>query len=118
MAVPTVEEFRTRYPEFEETSDDLIEIAISDAARSVDDSWLAGDYAPAIMSLAAHYLTAGSSAAEAVTDGGGPFIKAESIGRISTTYGDLPSSTDLTTTNYGNMYLEFFRRNRRHIVII
>jgi hypothetical protein len=73
---------------------------------------------PAVLHLAAHYLTAGTAQAESVNEGGGPPIRSESIGRISTTYGDVASTSSLATTNYGSMYLTFFRRQRKHMLII
>ena len=118
MALPTVDDFRERFPEFEERSDEEIEMAISDAGDEISESvWMEKDYANGVLFLAAHFMTAGIAQGEFITDGGPP-IKAESIGRLSTTYGDPAKSGDYTSTNYGNRYLRLLRRNVPRLLVV
>lgn len=117
--LPTVDDFRTRFPEFTEdvASDAQVTQAIADAALTVDDTWLERDIEPALLHLAAHYLAAGQTAAEQVEDGGPP-IKSETIGRISTTYGDPASAINYKSTSYGAMFQSILNRNRNHVAVI
>lgn len=55
--VPTAAEMKLRYPSFADVADDTITYWITDAQRFVDTSWAEGDYAPALLSLAAHNMT-------------------------------------------------------------
>lgn len=112
ITLPTAAQLKAVYPEFADIDDTVVDAAIVAAGRSVDEYWLAGDQQPAIIHLAAHYLAASGVQASATEDGGPP-VKSETIGRISITYGDAASSAKLESTNYGNMYLSFFRRNRK-----
>lgn len=54
---PTVAEFKARFATFEAVADLTIQGALDRAARMVDETWTEGDFAEAIMQLAAHYLT-------------------------------------------------------------
>lgn len=68
---PTVDEFRARFPEFNDLSDERIEIAIDEASCWVDSSWIASncqDCTKAMAYLAAHYLMLGLAAASMVPD--------------------------------------------------
>jgi len=117
MALPSVDDFRERFPEFEDTSDENIEFALSDAGDEVDaDVWMTKDYANGVMFLAAHFLTAATTQSTTITEG--EFIKSESIGRISTTYGDPTKSSDYTSSEYGNRYTRLLRRNSQRILIV
>jgi Protein of unknown function (DUF4054) len=117
MALPTVDEFRERFPEFDETSDELIEFALADAGDGISDTiWMEKDYANGVMFLAAHFLTAGTTQSEVITSG--ESIRSESIGRISTTYGDAAKSSDYASTEYGNRYLRLLRRNAPRMAVV
>ena len=112
---PTPDDFRTRYPEFAALDDATIQRYLDDAARSVDQTWLAGDYQNAIMSLAAHYYSTGSAA----TQGGGSdpasgYITSEHIGQVSISYavpGGVSNMTWLTSTPYGQSYARLLKLN-------
>lgn len=53
---PTVDQFLLRYPIFDGVSEGTIQYWLTDAERVVDESWPEGDYAPALMMLAAHNM--------------------------------------------------------------
>jgi len=123
MAVPSVDDFRERFPEFASTDDEVIELAINDASTEVDeDIWRASDYGPGVLFLAAHFLVAASQQSTFITSSGGePAIKSESIGRLSTTYGDSVtsgSSEGMSSTEYGSRYMRLLRRNAPRILIV
>jgi hypothetical protein len=105
---PTVAEFQTRFPEFEDQEEELITALLAEAGRQADDSWNDTDRKNAVMYLAAHLTqTSGGS-----YDTGG--LRSVSLGSISVTYADSNSLTpaNLRTTSYGGMY-EILRRQNR-----
>lgn len=53
---PTPAQFKARYPEFGTVADETVQIYLTEANRSVDETWTEGDYANAIMHLAAHKM--------------------------------------------------------------
>lgn len=118
----TLDDFRTRFPAFDDTAtDDEVELALSDAGLVVDDTWLEGDVDPATLYLAAHYLTEALAAAEQTEDGETGTVQSESIGRISVTYASVdrsPDRSDYASTRYGVRFEEYRIRNRNHGVII
>src|ERR1044072_6817118 len=122
---PTVDDFTTRFPVFEDRDEDQIQICLDEAARSVDDSWVEADYAPAIMYLAAHLLvTDASQVGDAVVVGQQPgSIASESFGPMSVSYGSastnsLNGSAEFGSTEYGRRYLTLLRNNNPPIVVV
>jgi Protein of unknown function (DUF4054) len=126
--LPTVDDFRAKFPELAYLSDDQIQGCIDEAARAVDDTWTEGDYDNAILYLAAHYATA---AADAVESGGAPSsqgpIVAEHIGPISVSYGSTGSqgstssstfNSSLNSTYYGQRYLDLLVKNIPAVLVI
>lgn len=122
--VPTVAQFRTRFPIFDDSSDGLIQMLLDEASHSVDTGWEEKDYQPAIMYLAAHLLaTDNSSEGEDVSVGGagGGTIISESFGGISASYanqsfssaGSLSADDQFGTTEYGRRYLALLYLNQR-----
>jgi PHD/YefM family antitoxin component YafN of YafNO toxin-antitoxin module len=67
-ALPTVNEFRARLPEFADTENGDITAGILAASDFIDDSWIEADYKPALIYLAAHLM---SMQAMAIAAGGG-----------------------------------------------
>lgn len=53
---PTATQLKQRYPKFAAVLDATVDAVIADAMRSVDNTWVEGDYQPAIMALAAHMM--------------------------------------------------------------
>lgn len=115
--LPTVEDFRNKFPEFDEDyhTDDQIQDALDEAARNVDETWLEADYANAILYLAAHGIAVTDFGAESL---GQDNLKSISIGPLSLSYGRTiaeaiagdPSA--LKTTVYG---MRFFRLRKLNI---
>lgn len=104
---PTVTDFQTRFPEFESVDDEVIESAITEANRFVDEEWVEADYQIAILLLAAHYVqSAGGS-----YDTGG--LQSISVGSISVTYALGGSVAELKKTSYGERFLRIRAANRR-----
>lgn len=109
--VPSVADFKARFPEITAT-DALIQIAITDAATWVDNSWSEVDYAPAILFLAAHFLRAGGVAGAGGSSVG---VASESFGSYSVSYANAGASIlslSLSLSGYGLRFSELRRRNR------
>lgn len=117
--LPTTDEFIEKFPEFEDldVSDDTLQATLDEAARSVDTTWLEGDYKTAILYLAAHLL---SSSLEMANFAGGDVIRSVSLGRISVTYADpvTGSVTLSTSTPYGERFLALQRLNNPPFLVI
>jgi len=128
--LPTVDDFLAKFPELFDTAfyDQVkVQDALDEAARSVDTTWLEGDYQNAILYLAAHLFITDP----AITGSGGMAstagnIQSESLGLISVTYaqGGAQASAatlmqeDLATTVYGRKYLRLLRLNHPAIITI
>ena len=119
--VPTVADFRARFPSFATTSDEEIQIAIDDASDMVDETWLEKDFQKAILFLAAHYLTI-SSAEVAGAIGDEQTIASESFGPISVSYAKTETGSgngsSFATTGYGRRYLELLGLNFPAILVV
>lgn len=118
---PTVDDFKTRFPEID-AEDDQIQIAIDDAADMVDETWLEKDFQKAILFLAAHYVTI-NAPEEAGAIGDEQSIASESFGPISVSYqkteaGASSPGTTFGTTGYGRRYLELLKLNFPGILVV
>lgn len=56
VQIPTETELKSRYPEFDPVDGTIVNEFISEASRTVDDTWEEADQKPAIMALAAHLM--------------------------------------------------------------
>lgn len=122
--VPTVTEFKTRFPIFSDKDDPIVQAVISEASNMVDKSWKEYDYQPAIMYLAAHLLATDNSdegSSVQVGAAGGRTIASESFGGgLSRSYtnssfsqeGSLSADDQFGTTEYGRRYYALLKRNR------
>lgn len=120
MSNPTAQSMKLKFPEFAEQDDASIEFALEEAARNVDDTWLAKDKNLAWMYMAAHYLSVAINNATVVNN---KQVASESIGEISVTYAQPTQSvvkdpTDLSTTSYGMRYRELSKLNFPPIMVI
>lgn len=110
---PTVSDFQTRFPEFEDEDEAVVTAALTEAALFVGQNWLSqAMYTAGILFLAAHYLQTGAGG----YDTGG--LKSVSLGSISVTYADASSVASLSTTSYGSRYLDLASANVRGPVVI
>jgi hypothetical protein len=104
---PTVDSFYTRFPEFADKDEELVQMLLDEAGRFVDNSWIEADYAPAIRLLAAHFLQASangsSSSGESETISVGP-ITIRSASKNG-------SSFSFDSTPYGVLFEQLMRSN-------
>ena len=120
MTEVTAQSMKLKFPEFANQDDATIEFAIEEAARNVDDTWLAKDKNLAWMYMAAHYLSVAINNALVVNN---KQVVSERIGEISVTYAQpqqstLKDPTDLATTTYGMRYRELSKLNFPPIMVI
>lgn len=123
---PTSANFLKRFAEFDKVDQDRVSSALDEAGRSVDSTWTEGDYATAIMFLAAHKLvTEGALNPDGVAAAAGTAgpIKAESLGDASVTYSDrgagvYGSDAELSQTSYGAEFAKLRRRNLGPAVMV
>lgn len=121
---PTAANVQTRFPEFAAVDTDRIDLALEEAARFVDDTWIEADRFVAIQYLAAHILASngalhpeGLSSVGAVS---GP-ISSESLGDASVSYASRSQSTsdeDLRSTPWGERFIRIRRSNFRGPVML
>lgn len=113
--IPTIDEFLTRFPEFDDgTQDEKIEAIIPEAAAEVGDDWTVEDQKPAIMYLTAHLTYSESS--EVVTSGQ---VQSESFGPMSTTYRETAGGMGAYgSTQYGRRYEQIKARNSSGSVVV
>ncbi|SHI80090.1 Protein of unknown function [Aureimonas altamirensis DSM 21988] len=125
--VPTVDEFLTRYPQFEAVEGDRLSAVMEEAVGAVGQPettrWVEKDYQPAIMLLTAHMLTLEGALPGSLGAIGGEYagpITREKVGEVETTYGGSGASgggTDLSDpwgyslTFYGRRFLLMMRAN-------
>jgi hypothetical protein len=105
---PTPGELMKRFPEFETIEKPLLQAALDEASRSVDESWAELDYKPGIMYLAAHFLTL------AIQQSVGGRISAIGLGSISLQFdrgvrGTLDESISFSV--YGDRFNQIRARN-------
>lgn len=126
---PTATAFKARYTEFDPVSDARVDVFISEALSSVDNSWVETDYQPAIMALTAHKLVLEgepqrSSDPSALVDVNnlGRKIKTRKVGDVSTEFEGTEMSASandkgssftlgLSKTSYGQRYLQLLKLN-------
>jgi hypothetical protein len=114
---PAAAHLLMRYPAFAAVPASTIAYWLTDAERSVDTSWGEGDYAAALMALAAHNMALAGlgTQAAALTDvpAGITSMRSGSLSLSFTTEAANARMTgDLTGTQYGQEYAVLLRRNR------
>lgn len=129
VAVPTVVDLKTKFPLFASVDDGVVTSFIAEAGRSVDDTWIAGDQANAIMYLACHFMfTLGVTSAGGAppgSAGGSGVVQSQSIGDASVSYavssflkGGGDANDNLRSTVWGRMYLRLLRLNQPAVGIV
>lgn len=116
-AKPLPTHLKMRYPAFSAVDAATIQYWLTDAERSVDTSWGEGDYAAALMALAAHNMTLAGLGADAAAIASVPIgitqMRSGSLGLSFTNEAANARMTgDFTATRYGQEYQLLLRRNR------
>jgi hypothetical protein len=116
-AKPAVAHLIQRYPEFADVERTTIQFWLTDAERYVDTSWMEGDYAAALMAMAAHHLTLAGQGSEAEATADLPQgITSMKIGTLGLTFDSAltraKAAGSLESTRYGNEYAVLLRRNK------
>jgi hypothetical protein len=121
--VPTAADLKTRYPAFAAVADATVNAMIVEANRSVDETWTEGDYAPAIMALAAHIMaTEGLGTDPDSQSNTGQMSNFQMIKSGQLTLQRKQSATGTAdwyaSTRYGNRYLELLGRNKPGVAVV
>lgn len=109
---------KATFPKFAAVDDAVIETWLTQARRSVDDSWAEDDRAMGEMLLAAHYLTLegfGTGAEAEIASGGLAGMKSVKSGNFSFTKDDASSGAaagSFESTNYGQRWLQLLKQNK------
>lgn len=114
---PTAGHFTARYPAFASVPASTIAYWLTDAERGVDTSWSERDYAPALMSLAAHNMALAGLGADSAALGSLPAgVTRLKSGSFEVGMTDAAANARATgsfdATRYGQEYLTLLRRNK------
>lgn len=113
--VPDPATLKLRYPAFAAVEDATIQYWLTDAERFVDQSWPEGDYAPALMALAAHYMAlagmGGTSGSGAIPAGVTRFRSGAMDVTIADAVAVQQSKGGYQATRYGQEFARMQRRN-------
>lgn len=115
-AKPSAQHLIARYPAFADVDVGTIRVWLTDAERYVDESWMEGDYAPALMALAAHRMaTAGLGTGNSTGDLPAGLTQMRS-GSLSLSFGEGAAKDRaagaFASTVYGSEFAVLLRRNR------
>lgn len=111
---PTKVDFVKRFPSFARVDDSVIESALLEASRRVDDTWTEEDFALGRMLYAAHVLTLdghGSGYEAKAAAQGILGFQSISSGGVSVTTRSGASGSSLDTTSFGQRFYELLSRN-------
>ncbi len=123
---PTAAELKARHTAFAAVPDVTVEAYLTEAARMVDESWLEGDFKSARMYYAAHLM---------VLDGLGDSKEAKIAGLVlsglktikianlgvgfdKAKEGSSKTLSTLTTTSYGQRFVDLLRLNKPAVVVL
>lgn len=117
---PTFETLKARFPAFATVDDAVVSQAITEAMRSVDQTWTEGDYTLAIMLRAAHILTldgfGDAAEAKAAASGASGYKTMKSgaltLERFAPGEQGGNNGSLLASTSYGRRFLDLLRLNR------
>jgi Protein of unknown function (DUF4054) len=122
VATPRVSamSLKLRFSEFAQEPDASCEWAIEEAARHVDDSWIAADMNLATSYLAAHFLMC---SIQRRGSGTGQAVESVSVGPFQMSYQQVDAAKradpdDFATTVYGSRYLSLLRLNKPPIAVV
>lgn len=116
---PTATDLQQRYPAFATVDTDTIGYWLTDAHRYVDTSWLEGDYAPALLAVAAHNMSmakvagiAGGDIAGMAASGLTDFKSGTFQARFSDEAVKQAVAGGYQATSYGQEYADLLARNK------
>lgn len=117
FAKPLPAHLIARYPAFAAVDPATIRYWLTDAERSVDTSWNEGDYAAALMALAAHNMAlaglgAGSAALSALPAGVTRIKSGSFEAAITDAAANARATGSFDATRYGQEYQMLLRRNK------
>lgn len=127
---PTSASFKVRYPAFEAVADATIDAVLEEATAEVGETWIERTRSPAIMALTAHLLAAQGIGTGASAGGGGVAvsgaIKRRKVGDVEVEFAGVTSGgsggsgalAQYRTTLYGQMYLEYMRKNFPAVAVV
>ena len=129
MQLPSAANLKSRYPEFTGVADATITLFLSEAGAMVDETWAEGDRAPAVLALAAHYLSLegypGRTSAQASFDvnNSGRDIAMRKVGDVAVQFreprGASTSGTpSLGSTVYGRRFQQLLMLNCPAIAVV
>lgn len=129
VAAPTASDLKAKFPLFASVDNGVVTEFLAEAGRSVDDTWITGDQANAIMYLACHLMfvlgVTGSGGAPPGGAGGSGVVQSQSIGDASVSFavnsflkGGGDDRDDLRSTVWGRQYLRLARLNNPAVGII
>lgn len=116
---PTSTDLKARYPAFAAVDDATIDYWLTDALRFVDETWTEGDYAPALMAMAAHNMVTAGVAGIAGGDQGSMLANGVTdfqSGAVRLRFSDeavkVAVAGGYASTRYGLEYASLLRRNK------
>lgn len=114
---PSAAHLVLKYPAFASVSPATVAFWLTDAERSVDASWSEGDYAAALMALAAHNMALAGLGSEGAALSGVPAgITRMKSGSLELGFTDAAANARMSgsfaATRYGQEYELLLRRNR------
>ena len=121
---PTLVEFRERFPEFASLTDGKVQGELDEGILEVSaGNWIERDRTPAVLHLVAHRLSAMGSGVSGGSGGTGTptgaILTAREVGAVRSEfkYGVGAPGTvvyaDMSTSQYGQRYLDLLRKNFR-----
>jgi hypothetical protein len=111
---PAPADLKIRYPAFAAVDDATVQYWLTDGERFVDTSWIEGDYAPALMAVAAHNMARGglgASSSASIPAGVTRFKSGAIDVTISESAAAAQSRGGYASTIYGIEFLALQRRS-------
>lgn len=121
---PTPAQFKTRFPIFGDTDDERVQIFLTEAARTVDETWIEEDFQPAIMYLAAHLLATDNSDEGSTVQLGGAkgALSSESFSGMSRSYDtakvSAAANSTYGSTEYGRRFYTLLQNNHPAVLVV
>lgn len=114
---PLPQHLAAKYPAFADVATATIQFWLTDAQRFVDSSWTEGDYAAALMAMAAHNMALADLGTDAAAVSGLPAgVTRMKSGSFDVTFADSVAADRttgaLSSTRYGAEYTSLLRRNK------